>query len=317
VRLFLHIPKTAGTSLSDVLQKAYGADQCFSNQELYARPDELAAAFCELPESQREKYEVLAGHYRYGFHELLPGEHKYMTFVRNPVDLVLSWYYFIRSQKNNPLHKSVVGSNMSLSQFVTTVAEMNNLMVRWLTGAMVGGRPIPRGACTPDMLEQAKHNLKERFCFVGVTEEFDRSVILMKREFGWSHAPLYFSRNVSKTRAPRESLTNAERDLILENSQLDCQLYDYVVREFCTKVSDHGVSFQNELDVYKGNLKDYQDLAHVLQDIEDSRLWRISRPLVNAVDMAKSIKLDTRWSMPQLAGRKAARPQYGSGPAGL
>jgi hypothetical protein len=47
------------------------------------------------------------------------------------------------------------------------------------------------------MLDIAKRNLASHFAVIGITEEFDRSLILMKRRLAWRH-PFYTSQNVSR-----------------------------------------------------------------------------------------------------------------------
>ena len=59
------------------------------------------------------------------------------------------------------------------------------------------------------MLERAKRNLDEHFSWLGMTERFDESLILLRRTFGWRDVR-YVSRNVSRSRA---ELTPAQREL--------------------------------------------------------------------------------------------------------
>ena len=63
-------------------------------------------------------------------------------------------------------------------------------------GAISGDLDTPFGACTSDMLERAKRHIEERFSFVGITERFDESLVLLRRTFAWK-PPYYVAANVT------------------------------------------------------------------------------------------------------------------------
>ena len=50
---------------------------------------------------------------------------------------------------------------------------------------MLSGLTEPFGEVTDEMLEQAKHNLREELVFFGLTERFDESLVLAKRRLGF------------------------------------------------------------------------------------------------------------------------------------
>src|SRR5437667_105406 len=63
------------------------------------------------------------------------------------------------------------------------------------TRQLAGKCGIPKARTSAEeMLRIAKRNLTEHFTVVGVTEKFDRSLLLMKRCLGWGR-PFYVSDN--------------------------------------------------------------------------------------------------------------------------
>src|SRR5690349_20650120 len=94
--IFLHIPKTAGISLRQVLINNTPGP-AFRIIHPISDVERLAA----LPESERAALELVDGHLYYGIHSLLPRPCRYMTMLRDPVEQVLSLYSFIREYKDH------------------------------------------------------------------------------------------------------------------------------------------------------------------------------------------------------------------------
>ena len=87
VLYYLHIPKTAGTSLITIL------DGYFKNQEVLR----LHAWKYLLPKMPLDfsKFRFVRGHYGYGFYRLLPKKPIYLTVLRDPKDVIVSSYKMI------------------------------------------------------------------------------------------------------------------------------------------------------------------------------------------------------------------------------
>src|SRR5689334_9353606 len=66
--IFLHIPKAAGTTLQDYLLRHYfPGGKCFR----FTGEDSRLAEFLALPQAERDRYDVLAGHVHFGVHTAL------------------------------------------------------------------------------------------------------------------------------------------------------------------------------------------------------------------------------------------------------
>jgi hypothetical protein len=88
--VFIHLGKTAGTSLRTALSEAFPGDticpELFDGLSRYS-PAELAG------------YRLFAGHFRYSTLRHIPGRFDVITMLREPSARLLSFFYFIRSHK--------------------------------------------------------------------------------------------------------------------------------------------------------------------------------------------------------------------------
>ena len=80
--LFLHIPKTAGTTLRSIVDQNLGPVNVLTyyNQNSRQLQDNLDAYLTFKP-----NFRAIIGHFRFGFHKLLNRPSTYITFLRHPV----------------------------------------------------------------------------------------------------------------------------------------------------------------------------------------------------------------------------------------
>ncbi len=176
----------------------------------------------------------MAGHVYFGVHELFDSPCKYLAYVRDPVERIISTYYFTRRTKGHPRHEQA--RNCSLMDFVRDQddLEMSDYQVR-----LLGGNPVePVG---PKELERAKANIEEHFLCVGLTERFDASLLLMTKLLGFSQV-FYKRWNVShnKKRVRPSDLERA-RQVIRERNQLDLELYDFCAQRLEAQMAEAGL----------------------------------------------------------------------------
>ena len=232
--IFLHIPKAAGTTLHDILERQYAREEIFN---IVGPRDVREKALGSLPESERRRLRLVKGHMHFGVHEYLPNPSTYITVLRHPVERVISHYYYVRRTPRHYLYETVVGDDLSLEQYVfdQVSLELNNGQVRTIYGAK--HVDVPYGACTPEMLTAARANLREYFSVVGLAERFDETLLLMQQQLGWRRSPVYVRKNVTKSRRARADVPASVIRRIEADNALDLELYEEESKYFMGAVA--------------------------------------------------------------------------------
>jgi Sulfotransferase family len=237
--IFLHLPKTAGSTLRGIIGRQYGSRSILPLYES-SFGEELAA----IAPNQMDRLRVVMGHFYFGAHISLSKPSTYITVLRDPIDRVISRYYFARRSPKDELYAAV--REMSLKEFAETCVD--NDQTRLLAGKYDGSS---FGTSSDDeMLNIAKRNLAKYFAVVGITEEFDRSLILMKRILGWRN-PFYIRRNVTRGRPRKDEFPQETLHVIQANNELDLELYRYAKKLFQEQIRSQSPSFENELQRFK------------------------------------------------------------------
>ncbi len=212
--IFLHIPKTAGTTLNRIIEWQYNPLSIFTIDPYGIRA--TAERLRQLPEERRRRLRMVRGHCYYGLHALLPQGATYLTMLRDPVKRLLSSYFFIQRRPLHPLHRKVKGEQLTVPEFLRLIPHRQNLQT-----AMIAG--IKADKCEPRTLDLAKENLVNSFSVVGISERFEESLALAALSFDWQ-IPFYENRKVTKTRS---QVDPAAIELIKEHNQMDLELYRF------------------------------------------------------------------------------------------
>ena len=229
--IFLHVPKSAGTTLNRLIEWEYPLFDIYSIDPVFFRWS--WAHLQRLSEKRLKRTRVFKGHMLFGLHEILPQQATYITVLREPVDRVVSAFYFMRNYKLHPLYWKFRWENWSLEDFVRR-SPRDNVQCKIVAGAEY------EEPCTAEICERAKENLVRYFSVVGLSERFEESLALMKLRFGWK-LRRYSSFNVTRTRPKKEDLPRSALDLIAEKNSFDVSLYELAAKVFQTAIDRHGV----------------------------------------------------------------------------
>lgn len=238
----MHLPKTGGRTLVHILHRQYGRDAVL---ELYdsTRGEELAT----LAPQRIERLRAAIGHFYFGGHIFAPQPATYVTFLRDPVDRVISHYYFVRTDPSHYLFE--VARRVDLREYVIACGpnEPNNDQTRLLAGKRFAADQEAR---LDEMLSTAKNNLDSHFALVGLTEEFDRSLLLLQRQFGWRQ-PFYRRQNRTYDRPTKESLPRRTIEVIEAHNELDLALYRFGRELFFEQCGRLGASLGADLRSFR------------------------------------------------------------------
>lgn len=240
--IFLHIPKTGGTTSRRILERNYSRGEILT----FKGADHAAEVerFAKSPESERSRYRLIQGHLYFGFHRFIPGDWSYVSWMRDPIARALSFYSYVRTHPEHYLHRRLMEERLDLKGLLQREAtpELFNLQTRMIAGERNNSaRGLDRSA-----LEIAKGNLEANFCFVGLTEEFDASLILLGEMLGWN-VPFYMKRNVTSERIRQDGVDPETERLLREANALDLELYQFAGTLFEARRRAAGPAFESKL----------------------------------------------------------------------
>ena len=230
---FLHIPKTAGTSLGAILERM------FHPEEICPLPyDRFGDRVRQTPREVLARYRLLRAHHDYSIHQLLPRKPLYVTMLREPVQRVMSLYEDIRRVPTHRLHQVVAEKQLSVREVLEYPGEedrLDNRQVRQIAGA-IEGKAAVQGLREESLLEVAKAHLDE-FAFVGLTERFRESLTLLRYAFGWRLVGSEERLNSMPESWVRARVSEEDLDAIVAHNRLDMELYRYAAERFAERLS--------------------------------------------------------------------------------
>ena len=248
--IFLHIPKTAGMSLHGLFIRNYRGKPIFNMEVKNITETEWQAALDrigKIPQEELQRYAVFKGHMIFGLHELLPGPAEYITFLRDPVRRIVSHYKMVRGHPKFPTgHMIDPAKDMwNLTEYPALFRSLDNYQTRAMAGIDF---ELPFGACAEEHLRIAKANMDRHFKFVGLTEQFDLSLMLMRHVCGWGWR-YYIADNVAADASVQVPASVLES--LRQLNRLDLELYRHAQEKFDRLVDRYGWRLKVECQAYR------------------------------------------------------------------
>lgn len=219
--IFTHIPKTAGTTLKYILRNNYGLrhiDSAKVKKEIYGEADLSFARkiFCNP--------KALSGHNLVDpATNIRESDANIITVLRDPIIRCASHYQdeVLRGRLELPFENWI------------SREENQNLSVKIIAGK--------------EDLNRAKALIKDSYCWVGITEEFNDSLKLLKLIID---EPLDMQYRRMITAGSNDIKTHllsdkASYELLIKHNSLDQQLYDFAVNEI----------FKPQIEKYKEQIE--------------------------------------------------------------
>ncbi len=259
--IFLHIPKTAGTTLHQIIDRHYSINRIY-----WVHATQVEASiktFKNLPEEQRQQFQLIKGHMGFGLHKFVPHPCTYFTLLRDPVKRIVSHYYHVLRTPTHYLYETVMKHQMDLKTFVSSgiSLELDNGQTRMIAASLGNEEDrIGFGCASRELLETAKQHLQEHFAVVGLMEEFDRTLLLLKKKLGWSNI-LYARKNTGKNKTTQKSEISAEAlAAIQQQNALDIELYQFVKQRLQQDILAQDAAFEQELQTFQQMNQSYGSL---------------------------------------------------------
>jgi len=209
--LSIHIPKTAGRTFREILKSQYGVDGVLSLDHHY-----LTKHNEQLADHPTDQYPVIHGHlpYQQISKVALPSS-RYITWLRHPVDRVISnYYYYKHSVFPAKLKRNPSAQLISIEDFIKR-PKRRNIINQYLEGI----------------------NLEALF-FVGFQEQFNEDVVRLGRKLHWRISELPLQLRVNENERTKQSAPSLSEELIMKIRK--CNEKDLALYEKAKQLSEQG-----------------------------------------------------------------------------
>ncbi len=226
VRVVLHIPKTAGTSLRHSLTQGLSPAERLL---LYNPPFGLTVPeLARLPRAQKQAVSMVLGHAFFGVGAYLARPTQYLTILRQP----------LKRLRSHLAHHLAAGTTFFAEGRPVSLAEafnqghspeFDNLMVRSIAGLSEDVAPL--GTLDASAVDLALFNVQQHFAFVGFVETLAQDVQALSRLLGREiEHP-----GVENVRPPGDQARGGDRDIdwsrVSARNRFDQELYDLLLSE--------------------------------------------------------------------------------------
>jgi hypothetical protein len=248
---FIHIPKTAGSTMQDILGRQYDRRRSFT---VAAHEDRVRASledFRNMDPDEREKLAVVKGHCVLAVDDLIQGPKRYAAFLREPFQHFKSGYYYIRRAHWNPHSERVQGINDLHEYLEYRVANgLDNTQTRHLSGVLDAMIPLEQGSAVTMPVDQALYNKAHgrlmALDHMGLTHLFDASLLMMKDGLDWRRHCSYQVQNRTEGR-PDPMLDPRLEERFREVYRWDLALYEAAKSRFDQSVEGMGPGFMDRV----------------------------------------------------------------------
>lgn len=212
VPFFIHIPKTGGTIVRALITRNCEIGDVLS---VYGNYFEINDALSNNIQN-KDKFSIIQGHFYCGSHyQLNIRNPAYYVFLRNPVERMFSDIDYVLRKPDHPFYNVLGGGRKSVSE-VLDLAKAHHYYVDTMTH-YVSGLYFTRPADLSDLHRAIDNLWKSKF--VGITEQFEESFLLMAKALGWRNLIVEkLNTAKSKTEITDQLRSSANQVLALDNA---------------------------------------------------------------------------------------------------
>lgn len=219
--LFDHVPKCGGSTLLVYLARHYPKRKIFTTNG--ANPSESVELFKEMAWEKRREYSFVNGHLANELFDYVDPACLKITVLRDPVERIISHYYYVKRTTNHYLYSTVCGSGISLEEYATS--SLSDELQNWYT-THYAGVPTDVAVKKPEeTVGKAVEVLLTRYDVVGFLDRFDlfmqtlRAKANLRCKYGDRRV------NVTRDRPHYDSIPQSVIHKIEQVNSLDLDLY--------------------------------------------------------------------------------------------
>ncbi len=224
--IFLHIPRTGGTTLNGVFFNNFAREEIIS---LYSR-DDFATGAAELAR-RGGAVRLVQGHFLHDEHieALRQGrDAKLVTFIRHPVERLVSEYLFLKSWPHSQMYELLNSRNIGFAEYIASEDNAfrwrtKNLLTRIFSRMSFAEEP-------PAEAEAAALAQARSYALTGIVELFDAGLLLLADLMGLKD--IHYERRNRVAPALKESISAEDKALAAAYNAADIRLYELLRADF-------------------------------------------------------------------------------------
>lgn len=217
----IHLRKCAGTTFRKQLVNAY------RNRVLFDYGDEIGSSWpssllkrknskkrlLTSSRSLESRFDIIHGHFYKSKYDAIKGDKKYITFLRHPVQRVLSNYWYLKRNFNRTNPDSLIVNKLgfSLEEYIRD-HDTCNLQAQYLESTDL-----------------------EDLDFVGIVEQYDRSIQTLSSILGVSFKSASLE-NINPNKQNDYQIDSHIENLILKYNDIDYKLYKQGIEKLNGKI---------------------------------------------------------------------------------
>jgi hypothetical protein len=217
----IHIPKCAGKSFQKVLSAWFGKNLFLHyHNEKRNPPPKKHRIYKIFSRASLRPGICIHGHFNRtrsnGAHDFYPEINQYITILRDPFQVYLSNYFYIKKQGGNSYRNGkpydIAAADYNLGRYLRE--ERKSFILNFFP---------------PDIsLNNYRQILEEKFIYIGIAEDLQDSVNQLAEKLGVSGLTVPME-NVS---ARKEKIPDSAREEFIMNNPLEMAIYEYALERY-------------------------------------------------------------------------------------
>jgi len=227
----MHIPKTAGTTFRRSLYNQFLDHELFPtkahlNNQIHKKKYNADKYLYNLPSSVTKNVRLLLGHYTFSAGDIFYKENQYfrLTFLRDPIQRIISNIFHLKYIGNPSKYKHLAPEEI----FELEPNRFTSTYIKFFNGhdTFYNFEDLKQNS-----FETSINNLR-KFKFIGITEQYEKSVKLAQAMFNWQMD--IKNRHNTNIRAKKERL-NLDKNFINKltcANKWDIEFYKFALENF-------------------------------------------------------------------------------------
>lgn len=212
--LFDHLPKCGGSSLSVYLKAHYPKRKTFSINGL--NPTASVDEFKNLSQRKRYGYDLVIGHLAHELLDYVNPECLKVTVFREPVERIISHYYYAKRTPIHYLYSKIHSSEMSLEDYTTS--GLSGELRNWYTTHFSGLTAEEAEQSSEASIRRAVDVVLNRYDIIGFLDNFSLFVEKLRNQANFRYE--YKNKKINVTQ-DRPSLNDVAQSTIIKIEQIN------------------------------------------------------------------------------------------------